>query len=164
MEWGQYCAKNNLINFINLKLFHMYGEGDKFSKFLNMIVSKCLNAEPIGLASGLNKRDFIYVDDVVSAISLILTKNDFNGFNEYEVGVGELVTIKDFVELAWHLTDRKSEVTFGELPDRDGEFSGVAANTNSLRAIGWHPKTSLDGGVKLIIQDLKMANENEVKQ
>ena len=164
MEWGQYCAKNKFINFVNLKLFHIYGEGDKFSKFVNMIVDKCLNAEPIGLASGLNKRDFIYIDDVVSAISLILTKSDLNGFNEYEVGTGELVSIKDFVELALHLTDGKSKVTFGELLDRDGEFSGIAANNNSLRTIGWHPKINLNNGIKLIIQDLKMAKKNEVKQ
>lgn len=157
MEWGKYYAKNKFINFMNLKLFHMYGESDKFSKFVNMIVGKCLNAEAIDLTSGLNKRDFIYVDDVVSAISLILAKGDFHGFNEHEVGTGELTSIRDFVELVWHLTDKKSVITFGELRDRDGEFSGVAADNKSLRDMGWSPKTSLTSGIKLIIQDLKMA-------
>ena len=75
VEWGKQYADEHKIKFCNIKLEHMYGPGDDDSKFTTYVINSCLNNVPeVKLTLGEQERDFIYIDDVVSAYQLLLKK------------------------------------------------------------------------------------------
>ncbi len=102
-EWGEHCASRGDICFVNLKLQHPYGPGDAPDKFVPSIVRQCLDNVPeIRLTAGEQEKDFIYIDDVVSALLLVLDRcaEGVAPFQEYECGTGDAVSIRQFVETA----------------------------------------------------------------
>ncbi|MEN9369979.1 MAG: hypothetical protein RI952_844, partial [Bacteroidota bacterium] len=58
--------KSNQIQVVNFKIEHMYGIKDDDKKFIPWLINKMIyDNEEINLTSGIQKRDFIYITDVV---------------------------------------------------------------------------------------------------
>ena len=158
LEWGKFFSAHNKMFFINMRLEHFYGPGDADSKFTTHVINSCLkNVPELKLTFGEQKRDFIYIDDVVSAYLIILEKmkefTDF--FNEFHVGSGAAVSIRDFVEKVHHITESQTHLAFGSVPYRTGEVMSSNANVEPLVELGWFCKTNLDQGLKLVMEGYK---------
>jgi nucleoside-diphosphate-sugar epimerase len=111
----------------------------------------------IKLTPGDQLRDFIYIDDVVAAYIAIINSLDIIGsqiVKEFEVGSGEVHTIKDFVLTAQRIIGSGSELSFGALPHRENEIMYSMANLNPLLELGWECKTSMEAGIKKIVSSL----------
>ena len=107
LEWGRFFALHKKITFWNLRLEHFYGAGDDATKFTAHIVNSCLaNIPEIPLTLGEQRRDFIYIDDVVSAYLLLLReiREAPPALREFDVGSGTSVSIREFVTLVRRLT------------------------------------------------------------
>jgi CDP-paratose synthetase len=139
---------------VNLRLQHFYGPGDDPSKFIAALVAQCAASVPeISLTDGRQRRDFLFVDDAVSAYVALLENDDLGrgggpGFSEFEVGSGEAVAVREIVERIHALTHSRSLLKFGALPHRAGEPMLTQADTTALRALGWRPATSLEEGLR----------------
>ena len=141
-----------------MRLEHFYGPEDADSKFTTHVINSCLkNVPELKLTFGEQKRDFIYIDDVVSAYLIILEKieefQDF--FNEFHVGSGAAVSIRDFVEKVHQITESQTHLAFGSIPYRTGEMMSSNANVEPLAELGWFCKTNLDQGLKLVMEGYK---------
>lgn len=154
-EWLR--VYSDKLSAINIALEHFYGPGDDVTKFTsNIINALLLEKSEINLTSGLQKRDFIYIDDVVDAIIIIMKVSHVieNGFYEYEVGSGEAITIKDFVILAKTLSGNMStHLNFGAIPYRKNEKMEVVADISQLSKLGWMPKIKLAEGLCKAIEN-----------
>lgn len=158
LEWGKFYSMRNKIEFINMRLEHIFGPGDDDSKFTSYVINSCIqNKSSLELTLGEQKRDFIYVEDVISAYLIVLNrKNDNNNwFSEYEVGSGKSVTIKKFVEMVHQLTTSKTELKFGAIKYREGEVMNSKADVSALKALGWTCTFNLKQGLKLTIDSIK---------
>ncbi|MDC0076518.1 NAD-dependent epimerase/dehydratase [Gammaproteobacteria bacterium] len=158
LEWGRFFSMHNKIRFINMRLEHFYGPGDEASKFTTHVINSCLrNVPELKLTLGEQKRDFIYIDDVVSAYLIILEKlGQFPDlFNEFHVGSGAAVSIRDFVEKVHHITGSNTQLAFGSLPYRKGEVMSSHANVEPLAKLGWFCKTNLEQGLNLVMEGYK---------
>jgi len=147
MEWGQELARFSNIHFINIKLEHLFGSGDHDSKFTTYIIKQCLNNAPqIELTGGEQKRDFIYIEDVVSAYALLLKENpeQFLLYQEYELGSGQAVSIREFAEMVKKLTNSQTDLKFGKLPYREDEIMFSQANIEAFAKLGWQPEGNLE--------------------
>lgn len=136
----------------NLRIEHVYGENDALQKFVTSIFKQTLqNDSEILLSEGTQKRDFIYVKDVANAYLSIL-KQDFQdpGFEEFEVGTGKSISVKELVKKIAIATATKSKLNFGAIPAREGEIEDSAANNMSLRKLGWEPHYGLEEALKII--------------
>ena len=158
LEWGKFFCTHNKMFFVNMRLEHFYGPEDADSKFTTHVINSCLrNVPELKLTFGEQKRDFIYIDDVVSAYLIILEKlgqfPDF--FNEFHVGSGAEVSIRDFVEKVHHITGSQTQLAFGSLPYRKGEVMSSHANIEPLAELGWSCKTNLDHGLNLVLEGYK---------
>jgi CDP-paratose synthetase len=163
-EWGRQMAAPLKIAFLNLKLFHVYGPLDGEEKFATRIIRSCLSNEPeIPLTPGEQKRDFIFVHDVVDAFRALLdySRSAPVGSLEFQAGTGRLHSIRHFVESVHGLTHSKSKLLFGALPYRENEFSFPAADSASLRALGWKPAWTLESGLEATVKSLKSASASE---
>jgi nucleoside-diphosphate-sugar epimerase len=155
LEWGRFFALNEKIVFWNLRLEHFYGFGDDDTKFTSYIFNSCLANEPeIRLTCGEQRRDFIYIDDVVSAYLLLL--REIQGaapiFREFDIGTGKSISIKEFVILVKILTGSTTELRFGALPYREGEVMHSAANVAPLTALGWKCEYDIDAGIRKVLR------------
>lgn len=157
VEWLKYFS--NKIKVVNLKLEHMYGPKDDNTKFVTWIINQMLqNVESIDLTEGKQKRDFIYIDDVVDVYMLMLEKSkNFRAFSEFDVGTGEQIEIKEFVLKVYDIISKikpiQTKLNFGSIPYREGEFMEIEENLQPLYDLGWKPKVSLEDGIKKILEE-----------
>jgi CDP-paratose synthetase len=159
VEWLE--QKSGDIKVVNLKLQHVYGPDDSKTKFVPWMADQLLNnVSEIKLTGGQQERDFIYIDDVVSAF-LTIVENQYNlsSFNDMDVGTGNLITVKDFVGTMHLLVgdilgEIDTKLVFGSLPIRDGELMTVDVDIAKLTSLGWSPQTSFDKGLSKLIDSM----------
>ena len=155
LEWGKYLANSQKISFSNIRLFHLYGPGDRGHKFIPNIVKRCLQGGEIDLTKGDQKRDFIYISDAVSAVGMIIKNNICKKlkFRHYDIGTGESISIKEIILTVKALSKSNIILNFGALPYRKGEFNDIYANTLAIRKIDWAPKIDIKTGLLNVINE-----------
>jgi len=151
-DWGAQLAARapERLRFIDLKLQHMYGPGDDRSKFTTHVLHALHTNQPeLQLTAGEQQRDFIHVDDVVSAYDTVLARAETMSPHEaIEVGSGHAPPVRQFVELVQRLTGATTRLEFGALPYRPNEAMRCIADTTRLRALGWRPRHDLTSGLQ----------------
>jgi CDP-paratose synthetase len=154
LDWGTHLAEQKKIRFVNVKLEHLYGPDDSDAKFTHYIIKGCFKRVPeLSLSPGEQQRDFIYIDDAVSAYLILLKNagNQTNFLSQYELGSGEAVSIRTFAEQVRTITRSSTVLRFGALPYRDNEIMFSQADIGPLRSLGWTGKTSLSDGIQAIL-------------
>lgn len=142
------------VRIFNLQLEHMYGPMDNRNKFIPWIFDQLNKDEvQIDLTDCTQKRDFIYVNDVVSLINEIINKCDnFSfGYHHFEVGSGKSVEIKYFLNLLKKNLNSNSFLNYGALPMPKLEIKDSSANLASIpQELSWKPEFNLINGIKQI--------------
>ncbi len=148
--WGKNYADSGKIKFVNIRLEHFFGPGDDSSKFTTWVIQQCLaNVPSIPLTMGEQKRDFIYIDDVVSAYLLLLEKIDTeNEWLDIRLNTGHPLTIKEFVKAVHEATHSTSKLDFGALPYRKNEIRQSTKNPYFIEESGWRIKWDLASGLR----------------
>lgn len=139
---------------VNMKIFHMYGPNDAPNKFIPQIISFLKdNTKTIELSPGEQRRDFIYIDDVVTAFETVINRESqiLSKFQEFEIGTSHSVSIREFVDLAKTLSGSTSELKFGAIDYRQGEIMESKADTSELSLLGWKPEFNLERGLQKIL-------------
>ena len=93
----------NHLPMVILRIFNVYGPGQDMENLkqgmISIYLSQALNTNSIEIKGSLERfRDFIHIDDVVKAISIILDeKVDLN--NIFNIGTGIKTTVKDLISM-----------------------------------------------------------------
>lgn len=155
LDWA--CNKVTKIHVANVCLEHVYGTEDGIEKFVPHILSQLRNnaVDEIQLTLGKQRRDFVFVSDVVAAYRSILSAAECAQPScvSYEVGTGTSVEIREFVEKLHNATGSNAKLNFGALPYRAGEIMESTADLRTLTAIGYQPQISLDAGISRLLQN-----------
>lgn len=155
LEWSKLLLEQSSMKFSNLRLEHIYGPNDNMDKFIpSMMRSMRSNIPFLDLTEGLQKRDFIYINDVVLAYVTVILEQKVS-LMEYEVGTGKSTSIKEFLlRVKSQLPKCTTLLNFGVLETRKGELEESVANINELKRLGWSPQVSLDEGLTLTMNSL----------
>jgi len=152
VEWLE--LRSQQIRGVNLRLEHMYGPGDDDTKFVPWLIGQLQQHVPrIALTEGSQLRDFIYINDVVSAyMTLVQQAADLPSFSEFDVGTGQLTSVRDFVTALQHAyrqqaPDSATVLGFGDRPLREGELSAVEVDNSALTALGWRAHYTVEQGI-----------------
>jgi nucleoside-diphosphate-sugar epimerase len=148
-DWLRLYAER--ISCVNIALEYFYGPGDDDTKFVSSIIRKLIANEPsIDLTLGEQRRDFIYIDDIVDAYKTILSDGlaSLKGYSGFEVGSGRQISIKDLVLLMARLVDNEStSLRFGALAYRPNEVMQSNVDIDALSKLGWECRVSLVDGL-----------------
>jgi UDP-glucose 4-epimerase len=143
-------SKDN-VSIIGLRYFNVYGKGQTGSyagvitKFINKLKE---NKDPIIFGSGIQVRDFIFVEDVALANISAMKSNVNNGF--FNIGTGITTSIKQLAEIMIDLSNLKLKIQY-EKP-LDGDVNNSQANTNLTEStLKWKYSVKLKDGLKTII-------------
>jgi CDP-paratose synthetase len=146
---------------INFKIEHIYGVNDDNKKFIPWLINEMINGDDaIPLTSGIQKRDFIYVTDVLTAYNLVIQKcSSLPEWNEFDLGTNSFTEVKEFVlEIAVSLEKKYCKgivhrLKFGSIPYRKNEIMIPELNNTNLMALGWDSKVAIKEGIKRILKD-----------
>jgi len=158
VDWIKFLSNKNT-KMINIKIEHMYGPLDDENKFIYWLINQLKqNVENIDLTSGVQKRDFIYINDIVSAYETMIKNIDrFSNYEEFELGSGNSIEAKEFVKQIVKELNIKQTITtklnFGAIPYRANENMNMEANIAKLQSLGWKPQVSIEDGIKKIIKE-----------
>lgn len=156
VDWMIFLSNKNT-KIINVKLEHMYGPFSGQNNFIYWLVEQLRqNVQKIELTSGLQKRDFIYIDDVVSAYEVIIKNiSKFRDYEELELGTGNSIEVKFFIEKIYEEILKQqnidTELLFGAIAYRENENMDMKANIQKLASFGWKPEVSIESGIKKIL-------------
>lgn len=140
------------IEFVNLMLEHVYGPYDSPKKFTTSVFNSLVaNSGELDLTEGLQKRDFIYVTDAAQAVICAISNIDsalYEKVGTIEVGSGDAITIRLFVETAKRLSGANTKLCFGTKVMAYGELMESSADIRKLSAMGWSVAIGLEEGIK----------------
>lgn len=153
-DWLMFYANYQKIKVINLQLEHFYGPGTANTNFITLMVQKMLrNETTIPLTKALQNRDFLYVDDLLRVYDLMLEKyQDFNHFEEFNVGAGVNSNLKEILEFIKVNTSSNSILEYGAIPYRNNELMESNNNVSRLKGLGWTTENNIEEGLLEVIK------------
>jgi len=117
------------------------------------VIRACLRNDPeLQLTSGEQRRDFVYIDDVVQAYDVLANRwPELQAPASIDVGSGEAPPVREFVERVHRLTASSTRLAFGALTYRPEESMLYRADVDALQRLGWRPRHSLEEGLRRTI-------------
>ena len=161
VDWARQAIEGTKTQFVNIQMEHIYGPNDSDSKFIVWLIKNCLtNHNQIQLTSGKQQRDFIYIDDVLSAYIMMISRSSKigSGFQQISLGSGNSISIRALVELVHSITDSTSQLCFDKVPYRDHELMRSNSDITRIKELGWRPKVTLKEGLTKMIALMKTEN------
>ena len=159
-EWMYFYASNLVC--VNISLEHFFGPNDNPDKFVSFIIRNLINdVDSISLTEGNQKRDFIFISDVVKAFVRIIDNimSFPHGVFHYEIGSGNLISIKSFVLLIKELIgNTKTTLNFGALAYREHEIMESEVDLKSIKKLGWTCERNLREG---LIETIKFEKDRK---
>ena len=146
-----YCSAFGM-NAVSLRAFNIFGFGQNEIFLLPSLVKQVLDTsvDTIHVKVLEPKRDYIYIDDVVSA--LVATLSAPKGFNAYNVGSGRSYSVKEVGETIMRLAGvEKPLVADGNI--RPNDVSDIVADVSKIRhELGWVPHVGFEEGLRRMIE------------
>jgi nucleoside-diphosphate-sugar epimerase len=133
---------------MNVVIQHMYGPADREHKFIPFIIKELmLKNKNIKLSDGMQKRDFIFVDDVAEIFCKILKNIDnFDQIEYFEAGTGQTHSLRYFVNELRKQIGSDAILNWGALPRKTNEIQSSVAKIYKNK-IDWRAKTSIKIGI-----------------
>ena len=151
-KMGHFFSNEYGLEFINLELQNYFGENEPKNRFLPMVIAKLKNNEDIPLTQGEQLRDFVYVNDVVDAIMLLVEKSDVPPYMDVPLGSGDAPSIKEIVTYLKDIMNSKSKLLFGKVPLRPNEPS-TYANLALYKMLGGSIKYTWKEGLEKMLME-----------
>jgi UDP-glucose 4-epimerase len=143
------------IETVSLRVFNAYGPGQQLPAVHPPVIPHFLRQTAKGgtlviHGSGEQRRDFVYIDDVVQAMVAASTAPTLSR-RVINIGSGVETSIRDLAQLVIEALERPAEWIFKE--DLDAGPSHMRADIELARdKLGYRPQIQLEKGLKLMIR------------
>lgn len=132
------------------RVFYLFGAYEPETKFMASVIRSLLRNEEVALTHGNQVRDFLYAEDVASAIVAVL-ESDVQG--PVNVASGKPVTIKELVTRAARMLGKERLLKFGAKEAPPNEPARITAKTDRLsREVGWTERIGIERGLERTIE------------
>ena len=148
-------AKLHGIDVSAMRFFSVYGKHEeskgRYANLATQFLRSMKKGEPpVIYGDGSQKRDFVFVSDVVEAMLKAAEKN--SGFNIYNVGTGRNHDINTLVEKINNLLGKDIKPRYVEMPMKNYVYETLADTKKSEEKLGFKASIDLDKGLELINQ------------
>jgi len=126
----------------------VYGPGQSDRMLISQVMKALSENRTVDVTAGEQTRDFIYIEDVVEAIIRSLTVPWIEG-DVWNVGSGEVVAVRDCLELIERITGRTGLIGYGKRPYSACEiFQYELKVRETYAAFDWKPSVMLEEGLR----------------
>ncbi len=159
IKMAQFYRNEYGCDFISAMPCNLYGVGDHYdvnnSHVIPSLIMKAHKAKIDKVdymtiwGSGNPLREFLYVDDLASALVIIL--QEYSDIGHINIGSGYEVAIKKLASVVCEVVEYKGELVFdAEKPD--GVYRKVL-DTQQMFEVGWRPEVQLKDGINKCYDD-----------
>lgn len=140
-----------------LRYFNVYGPrqaNNDYSGVITIFANSIMdNRPPTIFGDGEQTRDFVFVEDVVSANMLALTEKKADG-EIFNIATGKATTINKIVQVLLEIMDKKKLKPVHQEP-KEGDIRHSYGSIDKARSLlGYEPTFSLEKGLKEIVNHM----------
>jgi nucleoside-diphosphate-sugar epimerase len=137
---------------VTLRPFTVYGPRQPRGMFVAEAIEYAVGGTPFRMSEGVQKRDLVYVADVVQALMLAASAPDVEG-KVFNIGSGCALRLLDVARLIWNLSESRAPLLVGERPATPDETHDTWADiTLAEQLLNWKPRTRLEDGLRATIE------------
>lgn len=134
---------------VTLRPFSVYGQYEQNDRFIPTIIRSVIKKIPIKLTEGKQRRDFIYVDDMVNAYVRSLKKGNKLKGKILNIGTGKEYTNDEIVKTLFKVSNKKTAIEKGKFPKRIWDSPHWVANISEAKnLLNWYPIFTLEKGLE----------------
>ena len=135
-----------------------YGPRQYPEKLVPLFVTNAIDGEPLPVyGTGLNRRDWLHVDDHCDALIALLSHPGIEG-ETFNIGAGHELDVLTITDTLLRLTNRPRTL-IRHVEDRPGHDRRYAVDSSKLtRITGWHPRIAFEDGIRATVEWFR-ANE-----
>jgi len=134
------------MNFTAVRFFSVYGPRGRPDMMPFMVTDRIYREVPITLFdAGRMKRDWTYIDDIVSGVMLALEAE--LGFEIINLGRGEPVLMSDFVSVVEGLIGKPAILETPDAPASEPKIT-FANIDKAQQLLGYSPRTPVEAGLE----------------
>lgn len=138
------------IPYIIVRPYQVYGPYQDNNRFLPFVINSCLNDESFPCTTGVQLRDFLYIDDFVEAVHLLIKDKKCTG-EIFNLGFGKSTKLKSLIKKI-NSQIKKGSPQFGLIQMRSTEQKNIYPSIKKIKKfINWSPKITINKGLKKTI-------------
>lgn len=127
------------------RLFSVYGPNSPPHLMINNLATQIISKNTVKLGNLFPKRDFIFVEDVVSAIYFLLKKQKSGIFN---IGTGKSTSILEICKTFENFSQKPIQIKQNPKLVRKNDIPEIRSDISKMKKLGWKPKFTLYQGLK----------------
>jgi nucleoside-diphosphate-sugar epimerase len=132
------------------RVFYPYGPREHPSRLCSSIIQKLARNETITLKTPNSTKDYIYIDDLASALLTVVEKH-YAGIINLGTGIG--VNVRQIAQTLGDLMSKRHLIEELDPPEVD-PLGYVVADVTRLQQLGWRPAHTLKQGLQNLIASL----------
>ncbi len=140
------------VNVAAMRFFSVYGYHEEAKKGYANLATQFLNnimkgEQPVIYGDGTQRRDFVFVTDVVDAL---IKASEIKGYDVFNVGYGKNYSLLELVEMINSTLGTRVEPKFIEMPVKNYVMETLADTSKAEKALGFKAKIGLPEGLRKI--------------
>ena len=136
--------KNNLMQFIHLRIFSIYGSGDRETSLIKSLVRSIKENKDIDLSLCDYKWNYLYIDDFTEIVYRFIDKKIKTG--TYDVASDDTRMLREYVESAKASFNSNIKLNFGKRMNSSETFS-LPHIEKTIKAVGDIDFTKFEEGI-----------------
>jgi len=125
--------KNKNCKLVILRPFSIYGECESEKKLIPSLINSIKKQTKLSLTEGLQDRNYLYVEDLIKYIYLVIGEISNLEFIDYNIGSAKNIKIKNIAKIISDITNMsENSLNWGAVSYRDGETMEFKADFNRI--------------------------------
>jgi dolichol-phosphate mannosyltransferase len=154
------AGRRGAMGVATLRLFSVYGPWEQPSRLIPTLIRRARAGLPLEMVAPQIARDFVYVDDVLSALLDFPRVARLKG-EVINLGTGVETTLRDVVAAVIDLTGSRSEIRWGAMSPRRWDTNRwVAERSQAERLLSWRPAYDLRRGLAAMAAWMKEVGDD----
>lgn len=153
-EMGVKIAEQYQMNFIWTRIFFVYGPGQRSKALIPYLEDSFRNGVLPEIKNPYGANDFIYIDDVVRALRMLIGRKPEHSSEIYNIGSGKLTPTAEVIRTVFAFFKRPKPSFPPKAPTQMVLKGSYADISKIKRDIGWKPKISLQSGIVKMLREL----------
>lgn len=149
-EIASYYARITPFEMVTVRLFSTYGPSEHPTRLVPYVISRALTGQRIETTAGTQIRDYLYVEDVASALKFLASSPDSAG-RVFNLGSGVPISVQDFIKAIAVGVGGSVDLKFGTREITRPEAMFLVADITRLNRLGWKPNFTIQDGIKMTV-------------
>ena len=150
---AEYFFKEKKLPITTLRLFTPYGKFDSPGRLICDLMIALIRNKPLEIFSKHTKRDFIHIDDVITALETASQQLGIDG-EIIDIGTGNEVSVEEIVNISNQLSDNELVINWNDTKQREVDIldENIFLGRQQIQKLNWKPSTSLEDGLQRTIE------------